>query len=64
MLDGTGYVLFAVGAFLPGSHSIHLRVSFLSNLNHTTEVIIGAAVALLGVAALIVSDKLKRRARA
>jgi len=61
VLDGVGYALFALGAFFAlASHSVHTRVAFLGRFSHTSEIIAGAAVALLGIVLLVVSDKLKR----
>lgn len=64
VLDGLGYVLFAVGAFYAlATHGVHDRIApFLADrFPHWVEVAVGAAAALVGIAILVSSDKLKRR---
>lgn len=63
-LDAVGYVLFTIGAFVTlASHDVHDRiVPFLTQrFPHWVEIAAGAAVALVGIAVLVISDKLKRR---
>jgi hypothetical protein len=63
VLDGVGYVLFAAGAFYAlASDSLHERLPFLTGMTYTAQILIGASTALVGIALLVVSDKLKRRA--
>lgn len=64
IVDAIGYVFFAVGAFVAlASHSVHQRIAIFERFSHTSEIIAGAVVALIGIALLITSDKLKRKAK-
>lgn len=62
ILDVVGYALFAIGAFYAlASHTLHERLPFLTGLEHSTQIIAGAAVAMVGIIMVVISDKLKKR---
>ena len=62
ILDGVGYALFAVGAFYSlASHTLHERLPFLTGLEHSTQIFLGAGVAVAGIITVVISDKLKKR---
>lgn len=63
-LDAAGYILFVIGAFAAlATTPILARIPLFNRLQHPTQIMIGGAVALLGIALLVISDKRKSKAK-